>query len=226
MAVRPVLRRRLGGGWPVSRRTSRPGLLVRSPCGRWMLAMAGAVFAAAQLARIYHRVPGEAIMLAWGEVGVIVALCLVPRRLAAGGRGRGRADRPWARLRGADAVRRARVIYTIVGDHPRWGGGGHGGRSDGRPGLAAAGHPDGPGTARPDLPRRRRPTTVTTSGLSAAWAAATTRSRLRARVAVGGPGQARHPAAHPAARHRRRGRGRGRPGSARRGPAVPAGWST
>ena len=119
-----------------------------------VLAMAGAVFAAAQLARIYHRVPGEAIMLAWGELGVIVTLCLDPGRLAAGGRGRGRADRardaPARRGRGTAGPR----DLHDRGDHPRWGGGGHGGRSDGRPGLAAAGHTGGPGTARPDLPRR------------------------------------------------------------------------
>ena len=140
------------------------------------LGLAVAVFAAAQLARVFHRVSGEAIMLAWGEVGVIAGLCLVPAvwlpvAVAAGtliGHG--------ARLIGADAVRRSRTLYTMSVISV--------GGSAAAIIIVIA--------ADPTTPLRVTPTDLTelwplflaaggyyvvTGGLSAAWAAATTAAR-------------------------------------------------
>jgi diguanylate cyclase (GGDEF)-like protein len=89
------------------------GLTEHVPVTRLDLALAVALFAVAQLARVYHRVRGEAVMLAWGEVGIVAALCVVPAIwlppvVAAGALlGHG------LRVIGASPTVRARTTYTV-----------------------------------------------------------------------------------------------------------------
>ena len=89
------------------------GLSVRVPVARLDLALAIALFAASQLARVYHRVRGEAIMLAWGEVGIVAVLCVVPAVWLPPVVAVGALIGHGFRLVGATPIVRARALYTM-----------------------------------------------------------------------------------------------------------------
>jgi diguanylate cyclase len=72
-------------------------------------------FAAAQWARLPVRIGGSVVQLAWGEVGLVTALCVVPlvwvpvAVLLGAGLGH------WYRLRGADRAHQIRVVCAMAG---------------------------------------------------------------------------------------------------------------
>lgn len=143
------------------------------------LAFAVAAFAAAQLARIFHRVRGETIMLAWGEVGIITALCLVPAPWLPISVAAGAVVGHGFRLVGANPLTRTRVAYTIFVL-----------TAGGMAAATVAALTADPARALRATPEDLGPLVplglaaaayyLTTSGLSAAWAAATTRSPIAA----------------------------------------------
>jgi diguanylate cyclase len=77
------------------------------------MAVAVAAFAAAQLARITLRVGSETVLLAWGEVGIVAVLCLVPPVWVPAAVAAGAVLGHGYRLIGADDVMRARVLYVV-----------------------------------------------------------------------------------------------------------------
>jgi len=82
------------------------------PPSRFALAV-GAT-AAAQLARLTLRIGSDTILLAWGEVGVIVALCLLPWPWVPAAAGLGAIGGHLLRAVGADPAERIRILYSIT----------------------------------------------------------------------------------------------------------------
>jgi predicted signal transduction protein with EAL and GGDEF domain len=79
------------------------------------LAVAALVFAAAQLARVPARVGGDVVRLAWGEVGLITAICVLPLVWVPVAVALGTVAGHGSRLRGVDRAWRGRVLCAMAG---------------------------------------------------------------------------------------------------------------